>query len=358
MPRKTRQARAWTPAQRPVCATAALILALAAPGMARAAETTVLGVPIQSKFVEEYRLADDSVIQQALEYDENRARIELGFSGSGRFAEAYSTFNETTQISTYWVSIDDYPGIPGSPPGSFFDNGMSTATVAQWWQMRKDASDATLTLHVTGGRLRLQDYAGDTTQVAEVGLTWSVYTPSVNVSSGDYNALLGGHGGLIGSGSETFDFDSRGFLLNPDSYTENTAYAGSLNVVEAILDIPAQDIEIDISSIIPFNEFTTSDGEFTLFIGMYSNALAVDPERGGTAQAFLRDPVSMGQADPLLGGNGLSFTGITVLAPAPVPEPANWALFLAGCGLLGWIAQHRRSQANGLFLGNTMRANG
>lgn len=341
---------------------ATLALALASPWVTWAAGPTLLSpVPFVGRAVTEHRLSDDSLIQEATSFtsstiDEgDSAQIELGPGGPRHVAQAYSTFNDATQTSTYWVSVNDYPGFTGSTPGSFFDNGRSTALVLQTWHFRKDADDATLALHVTGGRLRLLDFSTREVQVAETGLDWEVSTASVNVSSGDYYALLTGHGGVLG-GSETFNFFSHGFQLNPDSYTENTRSPGSLNVVEAILDIPAQDIEIDISSIIPFNEFTSSDGEFTLTVAMRANALALNPELGGTAQAFLRDPFSIDQADPLLGGNGLSFTGITVLAPAPVPEPENWALFLAGCSLIGWIARRRARLAEGTQFGCPFRA--
>lgn len=332
-----------TPTHPTTQAAAAALLALAVHGAGWAAGTDLLAGPVQERHVEEYRQSDGSLLQDGVAFDASSVRIELGQPGSGRFAQAYSSFDRSRQTSTYWVSVDDYPGIALAPAGTFFDNGVSVARVVQHWRLRKDAADATLALRVTGGRLRLQEYVhSGAAHLAEVGLQWWVSTSSVDVSRADLSALLGGYGGTLG-GSETFDHQVRGFRLDADSYRENTSHPGSLNVVEAVLDIPAQEVPIDIGAIIPFNASGTSDGEFTLTIVMAANALAMDPERGA-AQAFLRDPVAMGQADPLLGANGLSFTGLTVL-PA-VPEPQTWALLLAGCGLLARVARRRAAPAH------------
>lgn len=327
--------------------TAALALAFFASEAALAADPVLLEGPNQFRWVEEMTL-NGSVIQSVSSITSpgtspvpaDSLQIKLGPASPRHIAEAYSTFNTLTQTSTYWASVNDYPGQAGAAPGARGDNGPSSAEVIQDWYMRKDAADATVTLHVTGGRLRLFDLGLPADQVAQVGLNWRVDTKSVNVSSGAHNALLAGRSGVIG-GSETFQFVSSGFLLNPDSYKENTLFPGSLNVVEAILDIPAQDIEVDISSIIPYNEISGSDGEFSIHISLFGEALSLFSE-GSAAQAFLRDPVSMGQTDPTLGGSGISYTGVTLLAPAPVPEPSTWAFFLAGCGMLAWATRARR----------------
>jgi hypothetical protein len=324
---------------------ATFALALAACETAWASDPVLLEAPDQARLAEEYTQHgsliqfDTSLTIPSNGLDQgNSALINLGPASPSHMAEAYSTFNASTQTSTYWASVNDYPGQVNAAPGAPGDNGPSKALVIQNWYMRKDAADATVTLHVTGGRLRLLDFGLTTDQVAEVSLKWEVYTDSVNVSSGDHNALLVGHSGLI-SDSETFNFVSHGFQLDADSYKENTLYPGSLYVVEAILDIPAQDIEVDISSIIPYSGL--SDGEFHVHISLYGEAIALQSELSA-AQAFLRDPVSMGQTDPALGGSGITHTGITLLAPAPVPEPSTWAFFLAGGCVLVWATRARR----------------
>ncbi|MEQ1528851.1 MAG: hypothetical protein ABL925_06000 [Methylococcales bacterium] len=317
-------------------------LDLAAVGTVYAEDIEFIQAPWQSRKVEERDLSGNVIQHKPVNNmsggsDGNSARIELGPSGAVHktslgptFAEAYSSFNTQTQTPTYWASVNDYPGSPNAQ--SPHNSGLSTAQVEQYWRMRKLSDNASVTLHVTGGRLQLVDYVGREPLAASVQLEWQVNVYNAGISDGQNLAVLTGHGGTTG-GSETFDYTSQGFQLS--SYTEQMGYSSS-NTVGATLVIPAQDIEMDISSIFPlFDLFST--GEFSVYVKLKAEALALYAD-GGAAMAFLRDPTSAEQADPSLGGFGLSFTGVELLAP--VPLPASWLFFLAGSGLLAGVSRH------------------
>ncbi|MEQ1528852.1 MAG: hypothetical protein ABL925_06005 [Methylococcales bacterium] len=332
-----------------VMLTAQLALAggldLAVTGIVSAAEAEFVEAPIQFKSVYEYDLPGNLIQQDnaltSFPLDQGpSAKIDLGPEAGAphstslgpTFAEAYSTFNGQTQTSTFWAAVNDYPGSPYA--SSPYNSGVSQAEVVQTWHMQKQHNDDTVTLHVTGGRLQLVDYAGREPLAATVRLEWYVRTNSANISDGQYVAALTGHGGTLG-GSETFNYTSQGFQIS--SYTEQSGY-GSLNTVGATLDIPAQEIDVDISSIFANNN-TTTTGEFFIEVTLSAEALALYGD-GGAAMAFLRDPTSGGQPDPTLGGVGLSFSGVKLLAP--VPLPASWIFFLAGSGLFAGVSRNAR----------------
>ncbi len=248
-------------------------------------------------------------------------RIDLGIapyrSALGpTAAEAYSAYDNG--VATYWTSVNAYPG------GA--NNGIGVASVSWFFNVRKDRPDAIFDIQITGGRLQLVDSLGALPLSARADLGVVVFGSQGTFYRFEGFASVDGHGGL--PVDTTFFPDWDGFQIGNDNYAEQRS---GTNVVGATLNIPGQNIGVDMS-----NVQTGAEVSIAIRLSVEARAQYVD---GTAAMAFIRDPVHLNDADPFLGGASFDFTGLTVLTPVPEPS-TNW-LFAIGLATLAFASRER-----------------
>ena len=249
--------------------------------------------------------------------------------GEPAFASAYVNDN-----GTFWVEMNaNNQFVPT-------DDGSADSRVLLEYLLRKDSTLASPSLHVSGGLLRLTDFAGGQSPLqAHVDLYAEVYDPlhsSGPASTFSASATLHGRGGTIGS--ETFTYESNGFTIGAGDYLESGDFG--TNITDAVLTIPAQVIPLDISGVCLGCDF---------YLTIIATGYARNPGGETGATAYLRDPVHFGDTTGLdLGGPILDFSGVTVLPYVRAPEPGTLALVslvAVALGLRGVRARRRASTA-------------
>lgn len=236
---------------------------------------------------------------------------------------AYAT-GFVNDLGTFWVEMN------ADNQNQFNDNGSAFARTYLQYLLRKDSDAAEPVLHFSGGLLRLADYGGGQKPLeASVGLYASVVSSDELKSVQQSTATLTGRGGT--PASETFDYVSEGFSIDPGDYLEVVTHlefpngSTSDNVFEAVLTIPSQTIGIDVSGVCLGCSF---------YLTIEAFGWAKNPGGESAATAYLRDPLHY--RDPAGGGAGgavLELSGVTALPwePLQAPEPA-------GLGLVALVA--------------------
>jgi hypothetical protein len=233
------------------------------------------------------------------------------------FAEVFSSFENG--VSSYYAAINAYPGRPN-------DNGDGLAVIDWNYRVLMDRSDATFILSITGGRLQLVDYLFNESLTAKFSLSAVAYGTQGIFSVLDASASLDGHGGQ--PSSATFFPDWEGLQIASGNYSEQVDFN---NVVGATLEIPAQDLQLDLRNVFVGSEFLIH-----VLLTMEVRATYLD---GTAAMAFLRDPTHLNDSDPLLGSPSVTFSGLTLLTP--VPEPSPWGLLAVGLASLAVLVRRR-----------------
>jgi hypothetical protein len=207
------------------------------------------------------------------------------------------------------------------------DNGNGEADVHMVYAATKDSPDAKFTLHITGGLLQLVDFDGTAPLFARVDLTANVHGTEGTFSDFSAFAQLSGHGGQ--PFESTLDFQSQGLNVTAADFTEQRS---GDTIVGATLQIPASDIEVDLSKVFSDN--------VPIVISVFLSAEVRSPGPETEARAFFRDPTHVDDADPLLGSPSITVSGLTLL-PASVPEPSTFALFATGMTVLSGLTRRR-----------------
>jgi hypothetical protein len=188
-------------------------------------------------------------------------------------------------------------------PLSDWGDGEANTTLGYSMHKPKDGP-ATVTLHLTGGRLHLVDFGGGTSPLeAAVLLTVEITPIGGDPAKDEYFATLSGRGGTVGN--ETFDWSQEGFGLTDDDYTES---GFEDNVTDAELVIPKKEVTYDMS-------FLCEECDFTFFVLL--RVFASNPGGETVAFAKYRDPVTADDADPSVGGTAVTYEGVTLLTPEP-----------------------------------------
>jgi hypothetical protein len=162
---------------------------------------------------------------------------------------------------------------------------------------------------------------------------------------GDNVQLTGsGHLGLFGNGGQWVDLTGT-----------NEGFGKGL-VSNAFSTIAGQEYSLtfDLGSIPSFGTAAVSVSVNGAFLGASINAPALSDtfavDWAGRSLTFVAD--SALTSISFIGGvNGLqssqSVIGLDNVAVAAVPEPHEWAMMLAGLGLVGWAARRKNGQAGG-----------
>ncbi len=82
----------------------------------------------------------------------------------------------------------------------------------------------------------------------------------------------------------------------------------------------------------------------TITLGALAGPAFAAPGRGTFNQLSQTPPaVGPGASSPLFNNDRGTFTGTAIVPDAvtPAPEPAEWALMLAGLAVVGWTARRR-----------------
>jgi DNA-binding beta-propeller fold protein YncE len=102
-----------------------------------------------------------------------------------------------------------------------------------------------------------------------------------------------------------------------------------------------------------FYSIDPATGTFTLLAapsGLGNTGLAFDPDLNvfwqvAAGKLIKRDPVTFAGTDVPISADGIQFIGLEYLPAANgvIPEPATWAMMIAGFGLVGGMARRRRA---------------
>jgi hypothetical protein len=168
--------------------------------------------------------------------------------------------------------------------------------------------------------------AGNTGGCVDMGATASLFNW---LTSNTFNYLA--------NTDYTFSFDSD--LQRPSG--DSRIIAGVLFPNPAVLNFfrigfsPTSSIDI-------LQGFTTNDSSATLNLfanqGFSTKYITFNAQNAGTAQFYLRSlNLPFANIDP----TGVIVDNVSITTTA-VPEPANWALLIAGFGLVGAAARRRR----------------
>jgi hypothetical protein len=203
----------------------------------------------------------------------------------------------------------------------------------------KNRPDATFVMHVDGGRLQLVDSLDIPDLRTRIGLEVTVLaTDASELKRFNYFAQLDGHGGS--ATGATFFPDWEGFEIAADNYSDQRTASG--HIVGATLDIPEQDISLDLTAILGTRV------DFSVIVNLVVDARATYPD-GSAAMAVFRDPTQLDSTDLLAGSSSITYSGLTLQATAPVPEPSSWAMLAAGMLSLALLARSRRSRPRAGF---------
>lgn len=303
-----------------------IVTAAHAISIGAASAQLIVDEPSRSAIVREVN-STGTVLQEAGGDDTGKPptwhRIELGNPPQQdvlghTHAEVFSSFENAT--ASYYAEINAFPGVP-------YNNGAGQARITWNFPFHKHRPDATFAMHVDGGRLQLVDYLSVPDLRTRIDLTIAVFgdisTSPVALYEFEAFANLDGHGGP--PTSTTFFPDWEGFQISSANYTEQRAPSPSTNVIGATLDIPEQDISLDLTAIL------ADEVDFSVIVNLSMEARATFLD-GSAAMAVFRDPTQFDSPDPLAGSSSITYSGLTLRAP--VPEPSSWALLAAGLVLL------------------------
>lgn len=253
------------------------------------------------------------------------------YAASFALGDGLNVFGEPTLASAYVNDAGTFWAFANADRNDAFTdrgNGEAATTLAYLVHKSRD-EPGEITLHFTGGRLKLADYGGGTTPL-EAAVLLQVWFRKDDLPSepDQFFATLTGRGGS--TASETFEWTQQQLDVTEASYTES---GFGNNIFEAELVIPPKTVTYGL-------EFFCEECTFELWVELH--VLANNPGGETSAYAAFRDPVHVDDADPTTGSAWVEFDGVTLL---PSPEPGAAAAEIASFAALGVVRRRRYTPA-------------
>jgi hypothetical protein len=157
-------------------------------------------------------------------------------------------------------------------------------------------------------------------------------TPTLNTSIGTATTLTSGVAGIGCSTVSPGDWGTQWFFNVPTGTTSVLLQLEQLSSsFRGVFEL--------------WNYNSYNPGQFQLLQGS-PVALTVPPDAAGSGLLFTGDFSGLYKvwAGPITGGDGpFQISGSYEFSVTAVPEPHEWAMMLAGLGLVVWMARRRRS---------------